>query len=148
MRKHWELVGVYAERRRRYTLSHSYSQNVVHVVFSTKNRAPLISAEFQPRLWAYIVGVCKKQGIHVLAIGGMGDHIHLLLQIPPVLPLAKAILTIKANSSKWANEEGHKFAWQTGYAAFSVSASVIPTVVRYIQNQAIHHKKMMLAGEF
>jgi Transposase IS200 like len=89
MRKHWELVGVYAKRRRCGTMSHSYSQNVVHVVFRTKNRAPLISTEFQLRLWAYIVGVCKKQGIHVLAVGGMEDHIHLLFNFPRSYPLQR-----------------------------------------------------------
>ena len=70
------------------------------------------------------------------------------IQIPPVLTLSKAIATIKANSSRWAGEEGHKFAWQEGYAAFSVSASVIPVVIRYIRNQEEHHKKMDFGAEF
>lgn len=78
----------------------------------------------------------------------MEDHIHILLQIPPVLTLSKAVATIKANSSRWAGEEGHKFAWQQGYGAFSVSASIIPVVVQYIQNQEEHHKKMDFETEF
>lgn len=78
----------------------------------------------------------------------MEDHIHILLQVPPVLTLSKAVATIKANSSRWASEEGHKFVWQQGYGAFSVSASVIPVVVRYIQNQEEHHKKMDFEAEF
>jgi REP element-mobilizing transposase RayT len=78
----------------------------------------------------------------------MEDHLHLLIQIPPALALSKAVATIKANSSRWANEEGHKFAWQEGYAGFSVSASVIPEVYRYIQNQEEHHKKMDFDAEF
>jgi len=78
----------------------------------------------------------------------MEDHLHLLIQIPPVLTLSKAVATIKSNSSRWASEEGHKFAWQQGYAAFSVSASVIPVVTRYIRNQDEHHKKMDFDSEF
>jgi REP element-mobilizing transposase RayT len=78
----------------------------------------------------------------------MADHLHLLIQIPPVLTLSKTVATIKANSSRWAGEEGHKFSWQEGYAAFSVSASVIPVVIRYIRNQEEHHKKMDFDAEF
>ena len=90
----------------------------------------------------------KKFDIPVLAAGGMEDHIHLLLRIPPALALAKAVLAIKSNSSRWAGEEGHKFAWQQGYGAFSVSSSIAPTVVRYIQNQEAHHKRMSFDAEF
>ncbi len=129
-------------------MSHTYAQNVVHVVFSTKDRRKTIAADFQPKIWAYSVGICKKLGIFVHAIGGMEDHAHFLIQVPPVMALAKAVGTIKANSSRWADEEGHKLAWQQGYAAFSVSASVVPVVVRYIQNQEAHHRKMSFEEEF
>ena len=81
-------------------------------------------------------------------MGGMEDHIHFLIQVPPSLSVAKAILAIKSNSSRWANEEGHEFAWQKGYGAFSVSSSNIAAVVRYIQNQNAHHKKMEFEAEF
>ena len=129
-------------------MSHTYAQNVIHVVFSTKDRRKLMSGEFRPRMWAYAAGVCNKLEIPVLAVGGMEDHIHFLLQIPPTLPVAKAVLAIKSNSSRWANEEGHKFAWQQGYGAFSVSNSVVPTVIRYIQNQETHHRRMSFDAEF
>ena len=129
-------------------MSHTYAQNVVHVVFSTKDRYKAIHGEFRPKLWAYVTGICRKLDIYVHSIGGMEDHIHLLIQVPPVLTLSKAVATIKANSSRWASEQGHKFAWQQGYGAFSVSASVIPVVVRYIQNQEEHHKKMNFEAEF
>jgi len=129
-------------------MSHTYAHNVVHVVFSTKGRQKTIDREFQPRLWAYIAGICKKQGIHVHSIGGMEDHLHLLIGVPPVLALAKAVLTIKSNSSRWANENGRRLSWQQGYAAFSVSASVVPVVVRYIRNQEEHHRKIGFESEF
>jgi putative transposase len=111
-------------------MPHTYAQNVIHIVFSTKYRRKTISSEFQPRMWAYVAGICKNHEIFVHAVGGMEDHIHLLVQVPPALPLAKAVLAIKSNSSRWANEQGNKFAWQEGYAAFSVSSSRVPAVVR------------------
>jgi REP-associated tyrosine transposase len=88
-------------------VSHTYAQTVIHVVFSTKDRRKLILNEFRPRMWAYATGICNNLGILVHAVGGMEDHIHLLLQVPPTLALAKAVLAIKSNSSRWANEEGH-----------------------------------------
>ena len=129
-------------------MSHTYAQNVVHVVFSTKARYKAMDSEFRPKLWAYVTGICRKLDIYVHSVGGMDDHIHLLIQISPALTLSKAVATIKANSSRWASEEGHKFAWQQGYAAFSVSASVIPAVIRYIRDQERHHKKMDFREEF
>ena len=129
-------------------MSHTYAQNVIHVVFSTKDRRKLMPADFRPRMWAFATGICNNLGILVHAVGGMEDHIHFLIQIPPTLAVAKAVLAIKSNSSRWANEEGHKFAWQQGYGAFSVSSSNVPVVVRYIQNQETHHKKMNFDVEF
>jgi putative transposase len=86
------------------------------VVLSTKNRRKAISEEVQPRLWAYIIGVCKKMEILVQAVGGTEDHFHLVIQVPPNLAVTKAVLTIKANSSRWMNEEApSRFAWQEGY---------------------------------
>ena len=129
-------------------MSHTYAQNVIHVVFSTKDRRKLMPEDFRPRMWAYVVGICKKFDILVLAVGGMEDHIHFLLQIPPTVALSKAVLAIKSNSSRWASEEGLEFAWQQGYGAFSVSSSIVPTVIRYIQNQEEHHRGMSFDAEF
>ena len=129
-------------------MAHTYVQNTVHVVFSTKERRKSISQDFQPHFWAYLAGICQNQGILVQAVGGAADHVHLLIQLPSPMALAKAILTIKSNSSRWAHDQGHKFAWQESYAAFSVSASLVPVVIRYIQNQRAHHKKMGFDAEF
>jgi REP element-mobilizing transposase RayT len=128
-------------------MSHTYAQNVIHVVFSTKDRRKIISREFQPTMWAYVAGICKKHAIFVLSIGGSDDHIHLLIQIPPALSLAKAALAIKSNSSRWVNDQGNEFAWQEGYAAFSVSSSNVPAVIRYIRNQESHHRRMDFDAE-
>jgi REP-associated tyrosine transposase len=128
-------------------MPHTYAQNVIHIVFSTKDRRKTISRELQPRMWAYVAGICKNDGIFVHSIGGTDDHIHLLIQVPPSLSLAKAVLAIKSNSSRWANEQGQKFAWQQGYAAFSVSSSNVPVVVRYIETQESHHRRMTFDAE-
>jgi putative transposase len=80
-------------------LSHTYFQNVMHVVFSTKERRKIIPAAMKERLWSYAAGICKRQNIFVHAIGGMEDHIHLLLQFPATILISKAVMTIKANSS-------------------------------------------------
>src|SRR5260370_31693926 len=77
----------------------------------------------------------------------MEDHIHLLLQIPPTLTLAKAVLAVKSNSSRWIKQRVHEFAWQEGYGAFSVSKSNIAAVVRYIQDQEKHHKRISFEKE-
>ena len=129
-------------------MPHTYTQNTLHIIFATKDRRKSIPHDFQPHLWSYVAGICKNHGILAHCIGGADDHIHLLIQLPQTLPLAKAVLTIKSNSSRWAHTQGHKFAWQEGYAAFSVSASLVPAVLRYIQNQPAHHKKMSFDAEF
>jgi len=129
-------------------MSHSYSSNRVHVIFSTKERQPCLSDNFQPELWAYMAGIAHNQGFEAMIIGGIHDHVHALVVLPPTLPLAKAIQFLKGSSSKWINETGGPFAWQEGYGAFSVSASQTADVVRYIQNQRAHHEKKSFEEEF
>jgi REP-associated tyrosine transposase len=129
-------------------LSHAYAKIYAHVVFSTKERRKLISAEMQPRLWAYIGGIARNEGIPLLAAGGMEDHIHLLFCLPPTIPLSKAMVMFKANSSRWMSGYTKNFAWQGGYGAFSVSESNLPAVEEYIRNQEEHHRKLSSEEEF
>ena len=129
-------------------MAHTYSRNYVHVVFSTKERRNRIPAEMQPKLWAYLAGICKNREMRAVAAGGTENHVHVLLQVPPKISLAKAVLLLKANSSKWLGEQVRNFAWQEGYGAFSVSASNLDAVVRYIQNQPAHHRKASFEDEF
>jgi REP element-mobilizing transposase RayT len=111
------------------------------VVFSTKGRVRSIGTELQPKLWAYLRGIARNTKVNALAIGGMEDHVHSLIEIPADLALAKAVQLMKGNSSKWLNEMGMNFAWQQGYAAFSVSGSHVQAVCEYIRNQREHHKR-------
>src|SRR5437660_9381915 len=129
-------------------MSHTYSSNRVHVIFSTKARANSISEELQPKLWAYLAGIAKNQGFDAIIIGGIQDHVHALVLLPPTMPLSKVVQFLKGSSSKWLNENGKGFAWQEGYCAFSVSASQTDDVIRYIKNQAAHHAKRSFQQEF
>ncbi len=128
-------------------MSHTYTKCHFHIVFSTKGRRKLISKETQPELWAYMAGICKNVGIWVHAIGGIEDHIHALVELPVAVPLSKAVNLLKSNSSGFMNRRG-SFSWQEGYAAFTVSASNISAVKRYVLNQEAHHRKMTFEQEF
>ena len=129
-------------------MSHSYSSNRIHVIFSTKERKKCLSDDFQPKLWAYMAGIAHNQGFEAMMIGGVRDHVHALLVLPPTLPLAKAVQFLKGSSSKWINETTGEFSWQEGYGAFSVSASQTADVVRYIKDQRAHHEKKSIEEEF
>ena len=129
-------------------MPHTSTHNYLHIVFGTKERASSIPELLQPRLWAYMAGICKNYAIVAFAIGGMEDHVHLLWRLPPMLLLAKAVSVVKANSSRWMKEHAPKFAWQTGYGAFSVSKSNMAAVTRYIRDQKLHHRKMTFEEEY
>ena len=129
-------------------MAHTSTHNYPHIVFGTKERRSRIPEALQPRLWAYLGGICRNLKMVMFAIGGMEDHVHLLIWLPPIIALAKAVSTVKSNSSSWMSEQGRFFAWQGGYGAFSVSASNRAAVERYIHNQKEHHKKMTFEEEF
>jgi REP element-mobilizing transposase RayT len=129
-------------------MSHAYTKNHVHVVFSTKERRKSIAFEVQPELWSYMAGICRNQEMVSVAIGGVDDHVHLLFHLPATLALSRAITLVKANSSKWMNEHGRHFAWQEGYSAFSVSSSNLEEVAQYIRKQKEHHQKMTFEDEY
>jgi putative transposase len=122
---------------------------LVHYVFSTQQRRPLISDELQPQLWAYMGGIARANGMKALAIGGMRDHVHLLLSLPATITIAKAVQLIKAGSSKWMNDQKRTkwFEWQEKYGAFSIGVSQRQAAIHYIRNQAQHHAKKSFDGE-
>src|SRR5574340_773604 len=102
---------------------HTFISNRLHCVFSTKDRRPLIAGDIQPQLWSYLGGIARNLQMKTYAIGGTEDHVHLFLGLPATITIAKAIQTLKANSSRWLRDELalKSFAWQEGYGAFSVS---------------------------
>jgi REP element-mobilizing transposase RayT len=93
-------------------------------------------------------GIAKNLGIGILAIGGTANHIHILIALPAKCPLSYAVRDLKANSSRWMNENSQHFSWQEGFGAFSVSPSQAPVVKRYIRNQAAHHQTRNFEEEF
>jgi REP-associated tyrosine transposase len=129
-------------------LSHSYAQNHVHLVFSTKNRQKIIPKNCSQRLWSYTAAICKNHDILAFAVGGMDDHIHILFRLPPTITLSRVVALVKSNTSKWIKERGIRFSWQEGYGAFSVSSSNVSAVIKYIHNQEARHRKMTFEQEF
>jgi len=129
-------------------MSHTHAANFVHCVFSTKARRPLIPAELQERLYAYMIGIAHNLGLKILAAGGTSNHVHLLIALPPAMALAEAMQKLKANSSRWLGENGVEFEWQKGYGAFSVSRSNIDEVSKYVARQEQHHRKTSFQEEF
>ncbi|HXF14630.1 MAG TPA: IS200/IS605 family transposase [Terriglobales bacterium] len=129
-------------------MSHAYVANFAHCIFSTKDRRNLISPDLQPQLYAYLIGTAKNLQITMVAVGGMPNHVHLLIAVPPAMALSVAIQKLKANSSRWMGEQGLSFEWQKGYAAFSVSPSSVEVVTRYIRNQEQHHRVRTFEEEF
>ena len=124
---------------------------LVHVVFSTKYRKPMLCESWRDGLFAYIGGTIKEHDAVLIKSGGTEDHVHLLIRFHPKHSISATIKLLKANSSRWINEHQNlprKFSWQPGYGAFSVSVSNIETVKSYIGNQAEHHKSRSFRDEF
>jgi REP element-mobilizing transposase RayT len=128
---------------------HAKTSILVHCVFSTKNRTASIMPEVQPKLWAYMGGIARENKMKALAVGGVADHCHVLLSLPPTMDVAKAVQLIKSGSSKWMHGNGQrKFDWQEGYGGFTIGMSQVPATVRYIANQPKRHAKTSFADEW
>jgi len=124
-------------------MANTYTNLLFHIVFSTKGRQPLIRSGMRDELYAYIGGIIRGERGTLLEIGGMPDHIHLLVRLKADVSVADMLRRIKSHSSKWANERPERnmrFQWQTGYSAFTVSESQAATVRRYIREQEPHHR--------
>lgn len=122
-----------------------------HIIFSTKNREPVLTPEVRPLLFAYMAGVLNKTECPAILIGGHIDHIHALCLVNKNFAIKNILEEMKTTSSKWIKTQGaefREFHWQNGYGAFSVSASNIEKVKRYIQNQEDHHRKKTFQEEF
>ena len=138
------------KKRNNRGMGHTYSSIFHHLVWSTKERLPIIKPTYRMRLYDYIGGIIKTEQGKMLTIGGTSDHIHLLVLIAPKDSISDLVRRIKSNSSKFINKNipNLKFAWQEGYGVFSVSASKTTIVKNYINNQETHHKKYSFKDEF
>ncbi|MFY9984570.1 MAG: IS200/IS605 family transposase [Chthoniobacterales bacterium] len=123
----------------------------IHCVFTTKERVPVLNPELRERLWPFLGGIAKQNGIKPRCVGGVADHVHLLLSMPTTLSVAKAIQLIKGGSSAWIHQnfrQFRNFSWQEGYGAFSVSTSQLSETMAYIQNQPEHHRTRTFREEY
>jgi REP element-mobilizing transposase RayT len=119
-----------------------------HIVFSTKERVPFVQDDWRPRVHAYLGGIIRRMNGVAEIVGGVADHVHLLVSLRPIHCLADVLRDMKKDSSSWVKGTfDSRFAWQEGYAAFTVSPSAIESVKRYIANQEKHHRKLSFVDE-
>ena len=132
-------------------MGHTYTNLLVHCVFSTLNREPLLRRDVRDRVWQFIGGIARENNMHALQVGGYTDHVHVLLSIRANQTVSKAMQEIKSGSSSFIHQQWRDlrgFAWQEGYGAFSVSESSREDVVQYIANQEEHHKTKTFQEEY
>lgn len=132
-------------------MSHSYNKLWIHAIWVTKERASLINKNIEQKVYQFISGQLREQGCPVRVINGMPDHVHCLFLLSPQKSIADVIKQIKGSSSHFINQNNlipEKFSWQTGYAAYSVSESVVDKVFQYIKNQKQHHQKKTFQEEY
>ncbi|HHT9116593.1 MAG TPA: IS200/IS605 family transposase [Candidatus Wunengus californicus] len=132
-------------------MANTYINILIHTVFSTKNRESWISSSLRERLYPYMCGIARENGLKVLCIGGTDNHIHILLSLDSTTSIAKAMQLIKGGSSKWIHEtfpELRLFSWQEGYGAFSIGISNVDETKKYIENQEKHHRKESFRDEY
>jgi REP element-mobilizing transposase RayT len=129
----------------------SLVQIYTHIIFSTKHRQPLLTTPApQAELHRYLGGACRNLGCPSITVGGAEDHIHILCRLGKTIAIADLIRELKRDSSKWLKKKGNglaKFGWQDGYAAFSISPAHVEALVKYIQNQEVHHRKTSFQDE-
>jgi REP element-mobilizing transposase RayT len=131
-------------------MASTFTNLLYHIVFSTKDRMPSIHKALRERLYEYIGGIIRGERGILLEIGGVPDHVHLLVKLKSDMATAEIVRLIKSNSSKWLNESNSptgRFEWQTGYGAFSVSESQAAKVRQYIRTQESHHAKVSFRDE-
>jgi REP element-mobilizing transposase RayT len=132
-------------------MSDSYTNLLYHIVFSTKDRRPLITPAYEVRLYDYIGGTIRSLGGICLELNGTQDHVHLLAKLRPTRAVSDVLRELKANASGWMHEvfpSLKNFNWQRGYGAFTVSHSNVESVRRYMAGQKEHHQKVSFRDEF
>ncbi|TWT67715.1 Transposase IS200 like protein [Posidoniimonas polymericola] len=132
-------------------MAQSLSNVLVHLVFSTKHRRAWIDQGIEAEMHAYLAKACRSMGAPAIKVGGVDDHVHLACRLGRTVSVADLVQGIKQDSSKWVKTRGETyqaFAWQNGYGAFSVGASQLPALVRYIEGQREHHRQASFQEEY
>lgn len=143
-------AGIRAAPKLPSAMPRTYTLLLYHVLFSTKHRTPWITPELAERLYPFIGGIVRDEGGSLLTIGGVEDHVHLLLRFRPDDSLSNLMRNIKTRSSRWVHEHAQglrEFAWQEAYAAFTVAPSTLEKTRRYLATQREHHAKAEFVGE-
>ena len=131
-------------------MGHTYSKLLFHVIFSTKNRSNFLYKNMRKELYKYLCGIAKNEGVRIIRVNGVEDHIHLLLNTSTSIAPANIIRTLKSNSCGWIHKrfpQMQEFSWQNGYGIFSVSESAKNKVINYINNQERHHAHISFEEE-
>jgi putative transposase len=129
-------------------MAHSSVACYIHVIFATKNREPLIFPDIEDRLYAYLGGIASKKKTPLIRINGVHDHVHLLMKLHPDVALSILVKELKSYSTGWIkNETKRNFSWQTGYGGYSCSITHVDALIKYIENQKVHHKASTLDQE-
>ncbi len=131
----------------KFFVASTYCSLPVHIVFATKDRRPLIDAEWRDDLFHYLGGTARKLEATTFGVGGTADHVHMLIGLKTTHSVADLMREIKKSSSIWALTKRADFAWQTGYGAFGIRASEIPVTLNYIHRQEEHHRTISSADE-
>ena len=129
----------------------SLSLLIAHIVFSTKNRAPLLDVSVRPSLHAYLATVARNIGVDCYRVGGVADHVHLAVRLSRTDTVANLVEELKTSSSKWLKTQSPElagFSWQRGYGVFSVGPANLEDLLRYIDNQAEHHRAHNFQDEY
>ncbi|WP_339700117.1 IS200/IS605 family transposase [Algoriphagus aquimarinus] len=132
-------------------MGQSLVKNYVHIIFSTKNRQPLLQNDYEEELYKYLGGTCKTHHCTPIQVGGHLDHVHILCLLSKNMTIAGLLEELKTDSSKWMKkraEQLSKFYWQDGYGAFSINPSQVDTVINYIKNQHEHHTNKSFQDEY
>ncbi len=130
-------------------MSHTFSNNLFHIIFSTKGRVGIIRPDFKNDLYKYISGIAKEDS-QILKINGIDNHVHILVKIKPSMSVSDFVCKLKSNSSKWVSENfelSYGFQWQGGFSSFSVSESQAGVISGYIDRQEEHHRKFSFEKE-
>lgn len=127
----------------------SLADIVIHIIFSTKDRAPVLTPEIRPELYPHLATIARNAGGKCFRVGGISDHVHLAIRLSRTMTVAHLVEDLKTSSSKWLKTQGlDRFAWQKGYAAFSVGHKDLPALRIYIDQQEEHHRNRTFQEEY
>ncbi len=132
-------------------MANTYTSLHFHIIFSTKNRQRWITEDVEQRIWEYIGGIARQNEMKALQIGGVEDHVHVVVGIRPIMAVSQVVQKLKGGSSKWIHETFPTlagFEWQDGYGAFTVSRSNLPELILYVVNQREHHRVRTFQEEY